>query len=394
MSGSRRILLVSNGFGEMAILMTIARAIAVQDPAAVLAQMPLVGALDSQAWPPAVGPQATMPSGGLVTYWNFRNIARDVGAGLLGLTLSQLAFLSRQRRAYDAVVAVGDAFCAAACLFFARLPTVFVATAKSELVARHSALECAIAKGARVTFARDAATAAALRRAGVNAVYAGNAMMDQVAGPEFALDVERGAVHVALLPGSRADAPANARAGARRLLRIAALSAKRVQAFLPLAPAADAEAIVAALAAEGFSVEDYRQARGVAARAKSDAVEIALVRDGLAASLAASDVVLGQAGTGNEQAAGLGKPVIAAAAPGESPKSVGWYRMRQQRLLGDALVVLDEDDDNFARDVLALLADPARMAMMGAAGRERMGVPGASAKIAQATLEAAAESGA
>jgi len=35
--------------------------------------------------------------------------------------------------------------------------------------------------------------------------------------------------------------------------------------------------------------------------------------------------------------------------------------------------------------VLALIAGPARMAAMGAAGRERMGAPGASATIAQAT---------
>ncbi|MFI5388319.1 MAG: lipid-A-disaccharide synthase-related protein [Candidatus Eremiobacterales bacterium] len=391
MSEPARILLVSNGFGEMAILETIAKAIAAREPSASLAHMPLVGRLNDDAWPPPVGPQAAMPSGGLVTYWNVPNIVRDVGAGLIGLSLSQFAFLSRQRRSYDAVVAVGDAYCAAACMWFARLPAVVVATAKSERVAPHSWVERRILRGACVTFARDEPTARELMRGGVRACYAGNAMMDQVAAPEFALPIAEGAIHVALLPGSRSDAPQNTRAAARRLLRMSALSGKRVQAFLALAPAADTAAIIGALKVEGFDVTVYRHVKGVMAIALRDAVEIGLVRSGLAASIGAADVVLGQAGTGNEQAAGLGKPVVAAAAPGESPQSVGWYRMRQQKLLGEALVVLQGDDDAFARDVLTLLADRERVAAMGAAGRERMGVPGASDAIAQAVLDVAKE---
>ena len=384
-----RILLVSNGYGEMAILTTIAKAIAARAPSAVLAHMSLVGRLAADAWPTPVGPQASMPSGGLVTYWNVRNIVRDIGAGLIGLSISQFVFLAKQRHAYDVVVAVGDVYCAAACLWFARIPTVFVATAKSERVAPHSFIERWILRGARLTFARDEPTAEALSRSGVRARYAGNAMMDQVASPELALPVNADAIHIALLPGSRSDAPANARAAARRLLRMSALSRKRVQAFLAIAPAADVAAIVGALEVEQFAVAQRAAVSGVVAIASHDGVEIALVRDGLAASLAAADVVLGQAGTGNEQAAGLGKPVVAAAGPGESPQSVGWYRMRQQKLLGEALVVLHEDDDAFARDVLALLEDRQRVAAMSAAGRDRMGPPGASAAIAQAVLDVA-----
>ncbi|HXW75946.1 MAG TPA: hypothetical protein VEJ20_00900, partial [Candidatus Eremiobacteraceae bacterium] len=66
-----RILLVSNGFGEMAIAECIASAIARADPDVSLAHLPLVGKAAADSWPPAVGPHADMPSGGLVTYWNF-----------------------------------------------------------------------------------------------------------------------------------------------------------------------------------------------------------------------------------------------------------------------------------------------------------------------------------
>ena len=381
-----RILLVSNGYGEMAILRSIAQAIAADDPQAQLAHMPLVGNLAADAWPQPVGPRSTMPSGGLVTYWNFGNIARDIKAGLIGLTVRQWGYLARQRGAYDAVVAMGDVYCAAVCMLFARRPTIFVATAKSEYVAPHSRLECAIARRAQLTFARDRATAAALERRGVRARYAGNAMMDEVAQPELALDVDPAAIHVAVLPGSRADAGANARAAVRRIARIAGLSARKVQAFIAVAPAADANEIAAAAAAEGISVAPTGATTGIVVRGRGEGIEVLVIRGGLGAALRAADVVLGQAGTGNEQAAGLGKPVVAAAAPGESPQSVGWYRMRQQKLLGAALIVAPADDDIFAREVLTLLSDPQRMAAMSAAGPERMGGPGAARAIAAATL--------
>ena len=386
-----RILLVSNGYGEMAILGTIARAIAEKDPQALLSHMPLVGRLGDDAWPPPVGPQTEMPSGGLVTYWNVGNIVRDLRAGLVGLSLRQFAFLRSQRGAYDAVVAVGDVYCAGAAMFFARLPTIFVATAKSQYVAPHSPFECAIAKRARIVFARDAPTAAALARHGVSAEYAGNVMMDGVARAEFALPVDADARRVAVMPGSRADAPANARAAARRLQRIAAQGGKRVQAFLALAPAVSTAQMLDAVASEGLKPVGTGSASGVLATAASDGVTMVFVRNGLGAVLRAAEIVLGQAGTGNEQAAGLGKPVVAAAAQGESPHSVGWYRMRQQKLLGDALLVVPADDRAYADEVLRLLADPRRMAAMAAAGRERMGAAGASAVVADAALALAKE---
>ena len=97
-----RILLVSNGYGEIAIAETIAHAIVHRAPSAVLSHMRLVGTAPQGAWPTPVGPEAEMPSGGLVTYWNFRNIWRDVRAGLLGAVLRQFAFLRSTGRGEDA----------------------------------------------------------------------------------------------------------------------------------------------------------------------------------------------------------------------------------------------------------------------------------------------------
>jgi uncharacterized protein (TIGR03492 family) len=384
--------LVSNGYGEMAIAGYIARAVAAARPDTVVEHLPLVGEPAQGSWPPAVGPRAAMPSGGLIAFWNLKNIARDLRAGLGSLSLRQFAFL--HRRSDDALVAVGDIYCVAACLLFARRPTVFVATAKSEYVAPHSGLECAIARRARVVFARDAATARALERRGIHAVFSGNVMMDGLAPEGLSLPAAANAVRIAVLPGSRSDARDNVSAAMRRLKLVAerlALRGESVQAYISQAPTVAAGDLIAGIQMEGLNVERTGTTQGVTARASRENLDIALVSGALGDLLRASDIVLGQAGTGNEQAVGLGKPVVSAADVRHGrPESVGWYRMRQQRLLGDALLVLPTDDATFSAGVVALLDDPARRALMAQAGRERMGGTGAAVAIAEAVLAAAA----
>jgi len=393
----RSILLVSNGHGEAAIAGYIASALRTKAPAIVIEHLPLVGRAPDGAWPPAVGPQAEMPSGGLVTYGNARNVFGDIRAGLLGLSLRQFVFLAGQRER-SALVAVGDVYCLAACLIFARRPTAFVATAKSELVAPHSRLECAIAKRAAATFARDALTAQALQRRGVRAQWVGNLMMDGLAQPDpGALPVRADAIRFAVLPGSRHDAADNARAAGRRLRLIAAALAGRgaaLQAFVSVAPSASLADLERAIAAEGFELRHRPADAGIVATAaaRERNLEVMLVRGCFAEMLAASDVVLGQAGTANEQAAGMGRPVIAASDPGVPPQRVGWYRQRQQRLLGDALLVLPDDDGDFVRGVVQLLDDPERKRRMAITGRERMGEAGAAAKVADVVLTLAGRS--
>jgi len=380
------ILLVSNGYGEAAICGYLARAIAERSPHAVLEHLRLVGQTPDGAWPPGVGPQREMPSGGLVTYGNARNLLRDVRSGLVSLSLRQYGFL-RTQRARDAIVAVGDVYCLAVCLAFARRPTAFVATAKSEYVAGHSRFEALIARRAAVTFARDEPTAVALERRGVRAQWVGNAMMDGLAPPQpGSLPVRDDAVRFAVLPGSRRDAAANAGAAIRRLRKIARVLAERgesVQAFVSIAESASERDVAHAIEREGVELSSRSGDADVSlGTAPEPNLEVMLVRGRFAELLAASQTVLGQAGTANEQAAGLGLPIIAASDPGVPPERVGWYRRRQQRLLGNALLVLPDDDEAFVSGVVQVLDDAERRNRMAAAGKQRMGEPGAAAKIA------------
>jgi uncharacterized protein (TIGR03492 family) len=97
--------------------------------------------------------------------------------------------------------------------------------------------------------------------------------------------------------------------------------------------------------------------------------------------LAQSDLIIGLSGTGNEQAAGSGIPVVSFYGRGSQ------YNQRfadaQKQLLGDALsLVRDPDPLSVAAEVWNLLRHPDRMAYMGKTGKERMGEPGAVEKIA------------
>ncbi len=384
---SMNMLLVSNGFGEAAIAAYIAQATVALAPQARIEHLPLVAGAPSEAWPPAIGPQATMPSGGLVAYWNLRNLAADVRAGLISLTLRQIRFL-RNQQSRDIIVAVGDVYCLSLSLM-ARRPTIFVATAKSDYVAAHSPIELAIARRARTVFARDETTAASMRAAGVNARYAGNVMMDGLAPQGVDLTVQPDALHVAVLPGSRSDAPQAAADMVIRLREIAARLQERgrnVQAFVSVASSVDVQATAAAIRAAGVELARPGGDSGILATGSRANLSITLIRGAFGDLLDASDIVLGQAGTANEQAAGLGRPVVAAAQPGEAPNKMAWYRMRQKRLLEDALLVLPADPPTFASEVIALLDDPQRLHHMTDVGRKRMGSAGGAAAVAREAL--------
>ncbi len=377
----RRILFVANGHGENAIATRIA--FALHDAAAGplgLDLFSLVGegtpAREAGA-PVLVGPRRTMPSGGLVAMGNVRAFARDLGAGFAPLLAAQLAFLRGAARGYDVVVATGDVYALLLALL-ARRPTIFVGTAKSAYVAPYGPFERVVLRRALRVFVRDEPTAAALRGQRVAAEAPGNVIVDLIddAGAAFARP------WLGVLPGSREEAYGDA----VRLARVArALARLRpLPALLSVAPSLDPGRFRRELAADGWETRDARGDAPFEARA-GDARLVAW-RGSLGALLRASVAVIGQAGTANEQAAALGLPVVALGGPAPGGD---WYRMRQRRLLGDALLLVDRQPERAAAELDALLRDEGRLARMALAGRSRMGAPGGAANIARAILQAA-----
>lgn len=286
---------------------------------------------------------------------NVAAFARDITAGLVPLWRRQRAFLRSSKPQYDCVVAVGDTYC----LFMSRmakLPTIFVGTAKSVYVTPYGKFERKIMKGAKRVFVRDAATADDLRVHGIAAESPGNVIADLACSDErFAWS---GTTRIVVLPGSRSDAYEN---GARVGAILAALPARSgIEVIVSIAPGIDPERML-----RSFTTP---------ARAWSGP---------LGAILAEATIAVGQAGTANEAAAAAGVPVVAVAGPA---KKEDWYRMRQRRLLGGALALVPRDPAQGAQTLRSLLDDDARRAEMSRIGRERIGPSGASAAIAAALM--------
>jgi len=352
----KRVLFVTNGHGEAAIAARIAAEVRRLGPMQT-EHFALVGEGFIDAGFPDVGPQRAMPSGGLVAMGNLRAFGRDLATGWLRLFIDQLRFLRAARAAYGVVVAVGDTYGCALARRVGR-PLVFVGTAKSVYVAPYSALERRIIRAARRIFVRDAATAADLRAHGVPAEAPGNVIVDLLASDEYY--AWPGPVRIALLPGSREPAYADA----ERLATVAAAVAERVPGT------AIALSIAGNLDPDRFA--------SVLARYPA----IAPWRGPVGGILAGATLAIGQAGTANEAAAANGLPVVAFDVAGN--RRSGWYRMRQERLLGEAMLVVPGAVPAATDAIVALLGDPARLARMRAAGPERMGASGGALTIAGA----------
>ncbi len=373
-------LFVSNGHGEASIADRISLELRGIVPDACVDHLALVGDGASEQMHD-VGPQRAMPSGGLIAMGNVANIVRDVGSGLIGLTLAQRRFLRGVRGHYDVVVAIGDVYALMMSLT-ARSPVVFVGTAKSVNVAGYGPAEERVLRRARAAFVRDEATAARLRDRRVPIEGAANVIVDLFATP----DDPRAAVALAgftpalaLFPGSRDSAYPDG----RFLLSVAReLARERAQlgAVISVARNLDENRFARDARDDGWTVLPGNDVIPFEL-ADGERVVARAWRGALGPVLRRVTLVLGQAGTANEAAAAAGVGVVAFERAGD--RKSRWYRRRQQGLLGEALVVAPDRLAGAIAAVSALLDDGARLAHMGAVGRERMGRPGAARTVAE-----------
>jgi len=92
-----------------------------------------------------------------------------------------------------------------------------------------------------------------------------------------------------------------------------------------------------------------------------------------------AEVGLANAGTATEQICGLGIPALSL--PGKGPQFTKSFAKRQQRLLGGCVSLCDSKD-SFHEKLLYLLKNKKFRVRQGQIGKERMGSPGASKRIA------------
>ena len=376
--GSLDLLVVSNGNGEDAIGAHLAAALCRRHPQRRVAAFPLVGpgAAYERNGLPLLFRSRPMPSGGFG--WQSPGwFLRDLAAGFVGLTAAQMDALRRLRPHTRALLLVGDVYPVLMTATY-RVPKLFVATARSDYISPHLPVERRLlARSCQLVFARDGVTARSLQRDGVRATCVGNPMMDLVTGRGLGLGLEEGRPVLALLPGSRRDHGDNL----RELAWVAEAVARRrpdVQSVAALAQQLPEPSRLTPYRLEAAGPAEQEQGLVGYLVGEGDRRQVALTLDGFADLLHRATVVVGLAGTANEQAAGLGRVVVAF--PRRGVQYTRRFAARQQRLLGEA-VVLAADAREAVEHVLRLLDDPEERRRRGEAGRARMGPPGATARM-------------
>lgn len=385
------ILFLSNGHGEDLIATMIAREVNAERESFDIAGFPLVGLgkAYTDSGISVIGIQKTMPSGGFLRH-GMRHVFKDIKAGLIGLTAQQIRHLKSIRKSVMLTVSVGDIYPLFLAGRYVKSPILCLSTAKSEYIKGHLGIERRLMREyADLVLARDERTSKALSELGVPAMYGGNVMMDgfSITGENFGLTLEKKVVGI--LPGSREEAYRNMGKLLEIVRRLADLSCDNLDFIVGLAPNLDEERLAHLAQRAGWRYEKQdpgNRERGVTGRiypGSGRETPCVLVSQGWFGDvLNISNIVIGLSGTGNEQAAGLGRPVVTF--PTEGPQFSYKFAVAQKRLLGEAVAfVKSRDAGDIASEVMSILGDSMRIAEMRKAGHARMGEQGAATRTAK-----------
>jgi hypothetical protein len=352
----KKVLFISNGHGEDLVAAEIIKLI--KDKVEISA-LPIVGegkafsSLDIEI----LGPHKNLPSGGF-SMRNLNYLFRDVIHGLVGNTYKQIKILRNYKGKFDQVVAIGD-IVAMIGAKMVKSPFIFVGVNKSSYYKwfgyDYTPWEKFLLKDhASKVFVRDSHTEERLKNHGIKipqSEYLGNPLMDCFESVPRTTPHGPKQITIGFLPGTRDDAKLNLE---------------------------DFKKIIEEIIKMNKESLDFKFITAT----KEEAVPIYMKNLPFSEVLAKSDLVVGLSGTGNEQAAGCGIPVVSFYGKGSQYNKK--FAEAQLQLLGDALsLVRAQDTISIAAEIWQLIRNPARMKHMGKIGNARMGSRGAVQKIAE-----------
>jgi uncharacterized protein (TIGR03492 family) len=396
---SRRVLFISNGHGEDNHSAHVIRRLRELAPSVEIAALPIVGTGSAyrREGVPIIGPtREVLPSGGF-SYMDRRLLLADIRAGLLDLTWRQFRAMRRHVRHCDLVHATGDSV-GQSFAWLSGLPYISFISCLSALYEGHLSLDPLMPRllrshRCRVVFTRDPFTAEDLRRQGYGKVrFGGIPSLDWIVpeGKDLALDGDE--PMVGLLPGSRLP---EAERNFALMLRFVEEVAKRMDsppAFRAALVPSLLERLAPLATSLGWTCEGERLSKTLGPGVQA---EILAPRDAFNDIALRATLVIGMAGLAVDQVVALGKPVIQFA--GEGPQFTYAFAEAQDRLLGLCCRTIgrgparQQDLVEGALVLEATLADHGYLERCRDYGRQRLGRPGGSTRIASAVLEALAE---
>ena len=336
-----------------------------------------------------LGPRKQMPSGGF-PFNSLENLLADLQAGFLQEIVLQIRAAQLARREVRAVAVVGDAYALAIGVLasdWGRLPlfhlqpqishhywagrSVWERLRQPNQFAAEDYMfyERWMHRFVRAVYVRDKLSEQRAQQLGMHkARFVGSMAMDTLGPPERDLNgLLDGRKVLVLLPGTRADV----RFSLPLMLQTAAL----LPELQPLV--AWAGDFTNVPLAEGWALDIRDEQTAIA---HHNGQQVWLLRGAFSAILHVGYVAIGTAGTANEQAAGMGIPVVAFPTPG--PQYIYPNALRQSRLLGKAMQLVEARADRIAEAIRVFISDALAREKALQEGPERIGKPGAIPRIA------------
>lgn len=390
----KRVLFISNGHGEDNHSAHVIRTLRELAPDVEIAAIPIVGEGNAyhRLGVPILGPTQVLPSGGF-TYVNRWLLLKDIRAGLLGLTFRQFRAIRHYGPQFDLVHATGDSV-GQTCAYLTGRPFISFISCLSALYEGHLQTDFVMrfvvrSPRCRAIVTRDPYTAEDLAKQGFDKVhYGGIPSLDWLLPHGKDLDLTPGVPMVALLPGSRMpEAVRNFKLQMQFVEESVRLIGSNVQFRAALVPALMDK--IGDLAAElGWHHKLGRLWRSLD---DGNVAEILCYGDAFNDIVCNTTLVIGMAGLAVDQAVAIGKPVIQI--PGEGPQFNYAFAEAQDRLLGLSAQTIgtgpadQETLREAAKCLQKTLYDKAYLDACVDNGRTRLGIPGASKRIARLILD-------
>jgi len=324
------------------------------------------------------------PSGGFSTQ-SLRGFFQDLISGSFSIPKKFVSSIKTQKDKIRLAFVVGDVFL----LYLTRkalkktnIPILFYIHSKTDYIQPHYWIEeWYIRKAASAVFARDELTASNLRSKGINSYYFGSVIMDELNPVNFDLELNPIFPTIGILPGTRGEAVENL----MLILNVLELlSTERSFNFIvALVNSITDEMIISKASKNGWTLKANDDKK--LSFLEKEKIKVTLARGAFVDVVIASEVLIGLSGAGNEQAVGLGKPVVSFV--GTGPQTTKRRFIEQEKLLGGSMKFIKDYPYGVVQEVLDLINNPVERERRGRIGIERMGPSGGARKIAKFVYE-------